>query len=95
MLFKPLKVFIPVSFGFLLLGGVKAGLDLYVAYMKNALDLMLINEPVISTTAVIMLLGGLQLLLIGMMSDGIARKIAQRIPSTYKTRAVKSYIDRK
>jgi hypothetical protein len=36
----------------------------------------------------ILLLSGLQLLLIGMMSDGLARKIAMQNPGEYRSHAI-------
>jgi len=40
------------------------------------MDLSIFYQPVISTSAVLLLLVGLQLLLIGMLADGVLRRIA-------------------
>ncbi len=90
MLFNPLKVFIPISFFCFLSGAVKFVLDIVFAIEKagGRIGLFLITQPTISTTAMILLISGLQILLIGMMSDGLARKIAMQNPLEYRTHAV-------
>jgi glycosyltransferase involved in cell wall biosynthesis len=89
MSFNPLRVFVPVSMFCFLLGVIKLLADVVFAVMRTgSFGLHLLTEPVVSTTAVVFLLFGLQILLIGMMSDGLARKIAQRLPADYQSRAV-------
>jgi len=89
MSFNPLRVFVPVSMVCFLLGLLKLLADIVFAVMRvGSFGLHLLVEPVVSTTAVVFLLFGLQILLIGMMSDGLARKIAQRIPTEYQSQAV-------
>ncbi len=90
MLFNPLKIFIPASFMCFVTGAVKFILDIMVAAEKNGgnLGLYLLTHRTISITAMILLLAGLQILLIGMMSDGLARKIGLQNPLEYRTHAV-------
>jgi len=91
MLFNPLKIFIPLSFFCFFTGAVKFLLDLVFAVEKSGgrIGLFLFSQPTVSTTAMILLLSGLQILLIGMMSDGLARKIGLQNPLEYRTHAVK------
>lgn len=89
MSFNPLRVFVPVSMGCFLLGLIKLSADVVFAVLRvGSFGLHLFAEPVVSTTTIVFLLFGLQILLIGMMSDGLARKIAQRMPTEYQSRAV-------
>ncbi len=89
MSFNPLRVFVPVATVCFLLGLVKLVADFAFAIMRTGIiGIRLLVEPVVSTTAVVFLLFGLQILLIGMMSDGLARKIAQRVPADYESHAV-------
>lgn len=95
MLFNPLKVFIPVSFTFLFFGAGKFIMDIVVAFLRaNEVSFSILTQQgVISTTALILLLSGLQILLIGMMSDGLGRKIEQRMPTEYKSHAFEEWED--
>jgi hypothetical protein len=89
MLFNPLKVFLPVAMTFFAAGMVKLTLDIIFAIQRvGHVGLDLLRVPTVSTTTLILLLSALQILLIGMISDGLVRKIAQRVPSTYLTRGV-------
>jgi len=90
MLFNPLKIFIPASFLCFITGAVKFILDIMVAAEKNGgnLGIYILTHRTISITAMILLLAGLQILLIGMMSDGLARKIGLQNPLEYRTHAV-------
>ena len=91
MLFNPLKVFIPVSFASILLGVVKAFLDILFAFKEaeGFLFASLFTQEVISPSALIFFIAGLQILLVGMMADGIIRKFGQHLPRRYKSVAVK------
>ncbi|MDZ7270233.1 MAG: glycosyltransferase family 2 protein [candidate division KSB1 bacterium] len=96
MSFNPLRIFVPVSMVCFLLGLIKLAADVVFAVMRvGSIGLHLLSEPVVSTTAVVFLLFGLQILLIGMMSDGLARKIAQRIPTDYESRAVEELVEQR
>jgi hypothetical protein len=78
MLFQPLKIFGPVGFLCIMLGVVKAIADLATVLSRGpALDLSLFQHPMLSVSAVLLLLVGLQILLIGMVADGVLRRIGQ------------------
>jgi glycosyltransferase involved in cell wall biosynthesis len=93
MLFQPLKIFLPLAGVLFLLGTGKFVFDLVVVYQQvQKVSFPLLTHAVISATAVIFFLSALQCLLIGMVSDGLARKIAQRLPSEYQSRAIKALV---
>jgi glycosyltransferase involved in cell wall biosynthesis len=78
MLFQPLRVFVPIVFSSALAGIIKVGLDITVAVLRHGgFSWNLFSEPVISTSALLLLLGSYQLLLIGMVADGLIRRIAR------------------
>jgi glycosyltransferase involved in cell wall biosynthesis len=82
MLFNPLKVFVPPALLCLALGGLKLVLDVIFAIVRaGGLHWSILLIPTISTSALILVLSGIQILLIGMMSDALARKIGQQAPS--------------
>lgn len=78
MMFNPLKVFVPLAFFSGFLGILKTIFDmvgLFARYPERGWTL--IFQPVLSTSAVLLLFVGLQLLMIGMVADGVIRRIAQ------------------
>ena len=78
MLFQPLKIFAPLAFLCILLGALKAIADLATVLSRAPVwDLSLFQHPMLSVSAVLLLLVGLQILLIGMMADGVLRRIGQ------------------
>jgi glycosyltransferase involved in cell wall biosynthesis len=78
MMFQPLRVFVPLAFSFGFLGVLKVIYDVVALIPRNAnIDLSLLYQPVISTSAILLLLVGFQLLMIGMVADGVVRRIAQ------------------
>jgi glycosyltransferase involved in cell wall biosynthesis len=78
MLFQPLKIFVPLAFSCGFLGALKVAYDIMTLFPRaSALDWSLFYQPVLSTSAILLLLIGLQLLLIGMVADGVLRRIAQ------------------
>ena len=78
MLFEPLKVFVPLSFSLILLGVLKVIFDIVTLFVRHTgLDWSLVYQQTISTSAILMLFVGLQLLLIGMVADGVVRRVAQ------------------
>ena len=78
MLFQPLRVFAPFVFALGLCGFIKVAFDVMAAIGRHGLlDWALLTEPVLSTTAVLLLLASFQLLLIGMVADGVLRRIAR------------------
>jgi hypothetical protein len=92
MLFNPLKVFIPVALVCFLLGGCKFMWDVVAAlWTAEAITFGLLARPIVSTTTVILLLSGLQILLIGMMSDGLARKISRVMSPEYASQDLEAY----
>jgi glycosyltransferase involved in cell wall biosynthesis len=85
MLFNPLKVFVPVSMTCILLSFVKFVLDLLFAIQRaGGLSWHILAQPTVSTTTLILFLAGIQILLVGMVSDGLSRKIEQYQPDVLK-----------
>ncbi len=78
MLFQPLKVFLPVAVFCSVLGFIKIGLDVLGLFQRaEVFCWKLIFQPTLSTSALLLLLAGLQLLLIGMVADGLLRRISR------------------
>ncbi len=76
MLFQPLKVFVPLVLTFGSIGMVKAGFDITTAVLRHeGLNWAVLSDTMLSTSALLLLLGSLQLLLIGMVADGVLRRI--------------------
>ncbi len=78
MLFQPMKIFVPLALLCMSLGVLKVIFDL-VSFIPRTggLSWSFLFQPVLSTSAILLLLVGLQLLLIGMVADGALRRIAQ------------------
>jgi len=89
MLFQPLKVFVPLGSTFIGVGLLKFAFDI-VALFRRApvLEPSLIYQPVLSTSAILLLLLGVQMFLIGMVADGVLRRIAQRNLPLVPSRAI-------
>jgi glycosyltransferase involved in cell wall biosynthesis len=64
MLFRPLRVFLPVAF-----------LSLVYAVVKASWDLLITGDRMISTTAAVAALSALHLTLIGMLGDAVATRL--------------------
>ncbi len=78
MLFQPLKVFVPIACTSGLIGLIKVGFDITAAIVRHGgFSWSIFTGPVLSTSALFLLLGSYQLLLIGMMADGVIRRIAR------------------
>jgi glycosyltransferase involved in cell wall biosynthesis len=78
MLFQPLKVFVPLAFACGTLGALKVIFDVAsVVPRASTVGWSLLYQPMISTSAILLLLVALQLLLVGMMADGVLRRIGQ------------------
>jgi len=78
MMFNPLKVFVPLSLAFGLLGVVKTIYDMAALYVRSPeKGWSLLLEPLLSTSALLLLFIGVQILMIGMVADGVVRRIAQ------------------
>jgi glycosyltransferase involved in cell wall biosynthesis len=73
--FRPLRVFVPVSLGCLGLGVIKLVLDLVFASSRyGGLSLTdLLTRPVISISALLFVLSSLQIILVGMVAEALAR----------------------
>jgi glycosyltransferase involved in cell wall biosynthesis len=79
LLFQPLKIFVPLASGAGLLGLAKVALDIAGLFSRTtARDWSLLFQPALSTSALLLLLLAFQLLLVGMVADGVLRRIAQR-----------------
>jgi glycosyltransferase involved in cell wall biosynthesis len=82
MLFNPLKVFVPPALVCLAVGGLKIMLDVIFTIMRaGGPHWSMFLMPTVSTSALILVIAGIQMLLIGMMSDAVARKIGQQVPT--------------
>jgi glycosyltransferase involved in cell wall biosynthesis len=78
MLFQPLRIFVPLAFACVGLGILKTVFDVLAVFQRaSGVGWHLLYQPAISTSAVLLLLAGLQLLMIGMMADGLIRRIAR------------------
>jgi hypothetical protein len=79
MLFQPLKIFVPLAALFGVFGLLKVALDVVGLFRRaDHIDWSLVFQPTLSTSAILMLLVAFQLLLVGMVADGVLRRIAQR-----------------
>lgn len=78
MMFNPLKVFIPLALVSMLLGVLKIAFDILALFARTpGGGWRLLLEPALSTSAVLLLFAGLQLLILGMVADGVVRRVAQ------------------
>jgi hypothetical protein len=68
MLFRPLRVFLPLVFACIVYGSSKMTIDL-------------IRDPNISASALLALMSALQLLLIGMLGEAIAARLGRLSPN--------------
>jgi glycosyltransferase involved in cell wall biosynthesis len=83
MMFQPLKIFLPLASVFLGLGLCKTIFDIWALWYRNVhVDWSLVFYPALSTSAMLLILTGLQLLFIGMLADALVRKIMQQNTST-------------
>lgn len=79
MLFQPLRVFLPLALALGFVGAVKAAFDVAAMLSRvSTIGWTVLLQPTVSASAVLLLLAGLQFLLIGMVADGVLRRIAQR-----------------
>jgi glycosyltransferase involved in cell wall biosynthesis len=78
MLFQPLKVFIPLVVTLGLLAFTKVAFDITIPILRHGgFSWAILSEPILSTSALLLLMGSCQVLLIGMMADGVVRRIGQ------------------
>jgi glycosyltransferase involved in cell wall biosynthesis len=77
MLFQPLRIFVPLAAGLGGLGVLKVIYDIASFSLRTGtFDWSLLYQPVLSTSAILLLLVGLQVLFFAMLADGIVRRIA-------------------
>jgi glycosyltransferase involved in cell wall biosynthesis len=89
MLFQPLRVFLPLALWCFGLGTAKVIYDIVTLFQRApALEWSLLYQPVLSTSAILLLLVGLQLMLIGMVADGVLRRISQNNKPLVASRAI-------
>jgi hypothetical protein len=85
MMFQPLRLFLPIAFVLLGLGCAKTVFDIWSLFVRNLhFDVSLLFYPVLSVSAMLLLLTGLQVLFIGMLADAMVRRIGRqdvRLPS--------------
>jgi glycosyltransferase involved in cell wall biosynthesis len=92
MLFQPLKIFAPLAFLCVLLGILKAAADVVTVFSRApSIDMSILQQPIMSTSSVLLLLGGLHILLIGMVADGVLRRIGQGSRDLAPSHAVLSH----
>jgi glycosyltransferase involved in cell wall biosynthesis len=78
MLFQPLRIFTPLAFTCGFLGVLKVIYDIATVFPRaSTFSWSLLYQPALSTSSILLLLAGLQLLLIGMVADGLLRRIGQ------------------
>jgi glycosyltransferase involved in cell wall biosynthesis len=79
LLFQPLKVFVPLAFITGFIGVAKTTMDIIGLFVRNpSAGWSLIFQRTLSTSALLFLLLSFQLLLVGLVADGLLRRIAQR-----------------
>ncbi len=89
MLFQPLRIFVPLATAFGLLGGSKVVYDIASFSLRTGtFDWSLLYEPVLSTSAILLLLVGFQVLFFAMLADGIIRRIALHTSTLAESRGV-------
>jgi glycosyltransferase involved in cell wall biosynthesis len=92
MMFNPLKVFMPLAFLTGSLGLLKTLYDILALFARSSSpSWRLLLEPALSTSAVLLLFVGLQLLMIGMVADGVVRRIAQHNRPVVPSQAIWDY----
>lgn len=78
VLFQPLRVFVPLALTFGGLGVLKTVYDVVAAVPRlSGTPWGILYMPVLSTTAILFLLVGFQLLVLGLVGDAVLRRIAQ------------------
>jgi glycosyltransferase involved in cell wall biosynthesis len=90
ILFEPMKIFVPVALALGGLGALKVLFDvLSFGPRTGSYGISLIFQPVISTSAILLLLAALQVLLFGMVADGLIRRIARHGPPLIRSRGLR------
>jgi hypothetical protein len=92
MLFQPLKIFTPLAFLCGAMGGFKVVYDIATLFPRvSTIGWSLLYQPALSTSAILLLLVALQLLLIGMVADGVVRRIGQHNRSLPPSHAIRAF----
>ncbi len=92
MLFQPLKVFIPLACVFGMTGLLKLTFDVSLFFQRTtAIEWASLYSPILSTSTLLLLLGALQLLLVGMVADGILRRVSQHNRPEVLSSSLQSY----
>ena len=92
MLFQPLKVFIPLACMFGVAGLLKLLFDVSLFFQRTAvIEWASLYSPILSTSTLLLLLGALQLLLVGMVADGILRRVSQHNRPEVLSTSLQSY----
>ena len=74
VLFKPLRVFLPISVFCFCMGFIKILHDIYMAFLiAGETGVSFLELPVVSPTSVAFLLASLQILLVGMVAEALAK----------------------
>jgi glycosyltransferase involved in cell wall biosynthesis len=88
MLFQPLRVFLPLSLGFGALGILKIAADVFAFFvLRGGTAVEALQRPVLSTSALLLLMVALQLAVLGLVADGVLRRIAQQGRALVPSRA--------
>ena len=92
MLFHPLRVFVPLALAVGGLGLLKFVFDVASLFLRvPKLRWTLIFQPVLSTSAILLLLAALQLILVGMVADGVLRRLGKHEERTMPERTVRRH----
>ena len=92
MLFQPLKVFLPLACVFGLGGLLKLSFDVSLFLQRiTVFEWASLYSPILSTSTLLLFLGALQLLLVGMVADGILRRVTQHNRPEVLSRSLHSY----
>jgi hypothetical protein len=92
ILFEPMKIFLPLALFSGLLGVLKLLFDVIsFGPRTGSFGPSIFFQPVISTSAILLLLAGLQLLLIGMVADGLFKRMARHNAPLVRSHAVRFY----
>jgi glycosyltransferase involved in cell wall biosynthesis len=92
MMFQPLKVFLPLAVFFIGLGLLKILYDVLGLVLRTVeFSWVLLFQRFMSSSALLLLMTGLQLLFIGMLADAVVRRIALHNAPLAPSHAVTSF----
>ena len=79
VMFNPLKIFIPLALFSGVLGVLKIIYDILALFVRSPdSGWTLLLQPALSTSAILLIFVAVQMLVVGMVADGLVRRIAQR-----------------